>query len=212
MSAASLVPQGQRKVSLHLRSFRQSSTPSSVAILSFTSLSDLNPVQYFRICFNGYSRATMLPILLLHLLTSPVRAQYPPHSNLTTIVSPVDGNITISFKTPPNGTCETVFDTQKQYTGWVNIPGDYPANIFFWFVEARAPTDHLTIWLNGGPGSSSMHGMFTGNGPCEVVELGPNKLGTVKRPWGWDRGSNMLYIDQVRFLTFLNAFEWPNPA
>lgn len=142
----------------------------------------------------------MLLLLLLHSLIHLTRAQYPPKSNLTTILSPVDGNITISYKSPPKGTCNTAFDHQQQYTGWVNIPGNYSSNIFFWFIEARDPTDQLTIWLNGGPGSSSMIGLFTGNGPCEVVELGPNKLGTAMRQWGWDRGSNMLFIDQVRVI------------
>jgi carboxypeptidase C (cathepsin A) len=136
-------------------------------------------------------------LLLLSFLFSSALTQYPPVSNLTTIVSPVDGNITISYKTPPQGTCQTVFDTQQQYTGWVHIPGNYSTNIFFWFIGARDPTDQLTIWLSGGPGSSSMIGLFTENGPCEVAELGLNKFGTIARDWGWDRGSNILYIDQV---------------
>jgi carboxypeptidase C (cathepsin A) len=145
----------------------------------------------------------MYSLLLFPLLFRPSLAQYPPASNLTTIVSPVDGNITISYKSPPQGTCQTVFDTQQQYTGWVNVPGNYSTNTFFWFIGARAPTDQLTIWLNGGPGSSSMIGLFTENGPCEVVELAENKFGTKARGWGWDRGSNMLYIDQVRFDCFI---------
>jgi len=130
-------------------------------------------------------------------------AQYPPAAvNLTTIKSPVDGNITISYKTPPAGTCETAFPTQQQYTGWVHIPGSYPTNTFFWFIGARDPTDQLTVWLNGGPGSSSMIGLFNENGPCEVVELGLGKLGTKVRDWGWDRGSNMLFIDQPNQVGF----------
>ena len=125
-------------------------------------------------------------------------AQYPPwNSNTTTIKSPVDGNISIVYKEPPVGTCKTAFDTQKQYTGWVNIPGNYSTNTFFWFFGGRDPTDKLTIWLNGGPGSSSMLGLFTENGPCEVVELAQGKFGTIAREFGWDRGSNILYIDQV---------------
>jgi hypothetical protein len=138
----------------------------------------------------------LLAILLVSL--RPVAlAQYPPVSNLTTIASPVDPSITISYKTPPNGTCQTVYDSQQQYTGWVNIPGPYPTNTFFWFIAARDPTSQLAIWLNGGPGSSSMLGLFAENGPCEVVELGPDALGTVARDWGWDRGANIVYIDQV---------------
>lgn len=138
-----------------------------------------------------------LTLVLLSSLLPLSSAQYPPASNLTTIVSPADPSISISYKTPPNGTCQTVFDTQQQYTGWVNIPGPYPTNTFFWFFGARDPTSALTIWLNGGPGSSSMLGLFTENGPCEVVELGEGKFGTTARDWGWDRGSNILYIDQA---------------
>lgn len=126
-------------------------------------------------------------------------AQYPPLvANLTTIASPVDGNITVSYKSPPAGVCQTAFDTQKQYTGWVNVPADnYSINTFFWFIEARDPTTQLTIWMNGGPGSSSMLGLFNENGPCQVLEVANGQFETVAREFGWDRGSNILYIDQV---------------
>ena len=69
----------------------------------------------------------------------------------------------------------------------VHIPGNYSTNTFFWFIGARDPTDELTIWLNGGPGSSSMLGLFAENGPCEVIEEGLGQLGTQVRDWGWDR-------------------------
>jgi carboxypeptidase C (cathepsin A) len=138
-----------------------------------------------------------LSFFLLFYIPSVTLAQYPPASNLTTISSPADEKITISYKSPGTGACQTAFETQQQYTGWVHIPGKYPTNTFFWFFGARQPSDDLTIWLNGGPGASSMIGLFTENGPCEVVQLGAGKLGTAVRDWGWDRGSNLLYIDQV---------------
>jgi carboxypeptidase C (cathepsin A) len=141
----------------------------------------------------------MHSFLLLPIFSILAIAQYPPPQlNLTTVVSPVNGNISISYKSPPNGTCQTAFTTQKQYTGWVHIPGDYPTNTFFWFFEAREPTSQLTVWLNGGPGSSSMLGLFTETGPCEAIEVAEGKFGTRVRDWGWDRASNMLFIDQVR--------------
>lgn len=140
----------------------------------------------------------MLLLLLLLQVVQQVFCQFPSTStNLTSIPSPFNENITISYKTPNPGTCATIFDTQQQFTGWINIPGEYPTNTFFWFIAARDPTDQLTIWLNGGPGSSSMIGLFTENGPCEAVEISNGVIGTVARDWGWDRGSNMLYIDQV---------------
>ncbi|PBP27956.1 serine carboxypeptidase [Diplocarpon rosae] len=142
-------------------------------------------------------------LYLLFFFVAITLAQYPPvAANVTTIKSPVDGNITISYKSPPAGTCETAFPTQQQYTGWVHLPGPYSTNLFFWFVGARDNTDQLTIWLNGGPGSSSMIGFFAENGPCEVIEQGLGKLGTKVRDWGWDRGSNMLFIDQPNQVGF----------
>jgi hypothetical protein len=139
-------------------------------------------------------------ISLLGLLSTPSLAQFVLQDgdalNLTVVHSPGGQDVAISYK-EPKGVCRTALDTQKQYTGWVSIPGEYPTNLFFWFVEAREPTDSLTIWLNGGPGSSSLYGFFIGNGPCEVVEKGIDELDTAARQWGWDRASNLLYIDQV---------------
>ncbi|KHJ30627.1 putative carboxypeptidase s1 [Erysiphe necator] len=140
-----------------------------------------------------------LNILLLCIV---VVSQYPPISQLTSIKSPIDGSITINFKTPPKWTCKTAFDTQQQYTGWVNAPTDYASNTFFWFIAAREPTDQLVIWLNGGPGSSSLLGLFSENGPCEVIKSTNLKLETRAREWGWDRGANMLYIDQPNQVGF----------
>lgn len=141
--------------------------------------------------------------------------QYPPprdYSNITIIRSPVDSNITLSIKSPPLGTCTTVFPTQKQYTGYVSLPPftlapiqqNYSINTFFWFIEARtnASTSPLTIYLNGGPGSSSMVGLFQETGPCQVVEIAQDRLGTRPNDWGWDRSTNILYVDQPNQVGF----------
>jgi len=78
------------------------------------------------------------------------------------------------------------------------IQQNYSINTFFWFTEARQnpETAPLTIWINGGPGSSSMIGMFAENGPCEVIQMPDGSYGTQARMWGWDRSSNILFIDQ----------------
>ena len=47
-----------------------------------------------------------------------------------------------------------------------------------------------------------MVGLFQENGPCEVVEIAQGKLGTQPRDWGWDRSSNILYIDQPNQVGF----------
>ena len=130
----------------------------------------------------------------------------PPVTYNNTLQSPIDDNVTISFKHPDEGTCMTAFPTQKQYTGYINLPPytlapiqqNYSINTFFWFIEARQVPESapLTIWLNGGPGSSSMVGLFNEVGPCEVVQMADGTYGTQSRAWGWDRSSNILFIDQ----------------
>ena len=47
-----------------------------------------------------------------------------------------------------------------------------------------------------------MVGLFQETGPCEVVELAKDRLGTRARQWGWDRSSNILYVDQPNQVGF----------
>jgi carboxypeptidase C (cathepsin A) len=73
------------------------------------------------------------------------------------------------------GICETTSGV-KSYAGYVHLsPGvvndlgvdqNYSINTFFWFFESRKDPNNatLSIWINGGPGSSSMIGLFQENG------------------------------------------------
>ncbi|KAJ3797925.1 alpha/beta-hydrolase [Lentinula aff. detonsa] len=90
------------------------------------------------------------------------------------------------------GLCETV-DGVGQYSGYINV-GD--ENYFwFWFFESRndASSDPFVLWLNGGPGCSSMIGLFTESGPCTV---NPDGKSTTLNPYSWNNYSNILYLDQ----------------
>ncbi|KAI0768574.1 alpha/beta-hydrolase [Trametes elegans] len=91
-----------------------------------------------------------------------------------------------------SGVCETTPGVY-QASGY----GDLTANqsLWFWFFEARNNSDEapLTIWLNGGPGSSSMIGLFQENGPCRIKN---DSSGVTLNPYSWNNVSNMLYLDQ----------------
>ena len=66
---------------------------------------------------------------------------------------------------------------------------------WFWFFEARTnpTTAPLATWFNGGPGCSSMIGLFQENGPCHFV----NGASTPSlNPYSWNSYANMLYVDQ----------------
>ncbi|GAD94308.1 serine carboxypeptidase [Paecilomyces variotii No. 5] len=101
-------------------------------------------------------------------------------------------DIPVRYKQVPNGVCET--DPKvKSFSGYVDVEEN--EHIFFWFFEARNEQPEkapLTVWINGGPGSSSMIGLFQENGPCGI-----DSNGTVyNNPYSWSNASNMLYIDQ----------------
>ncbi|KAL8890697.1 MAG: hypothetical protein Q9215_002205 [Flavoplaca cf. flavocitrina] len=154
--------------------------------------------------------------VLIFVLFRVAVGQSPPSTfltdDVTTIRSPVDQEIVIHYKSPPVGTCTTFSTAQKQYTGYIVLPPrklapiqqNYYVNTFFWFIEARtnASTAPLTIFINGGPGSSSMVGLFQEAGPCEVVEVADGKFGTQLRKWGWDRSSNIIFVDQPNHVGF----------
>ncbi|ROT36136.1 carboxypeptidase S1 [Sodiomyces alkalinus F11] len=136
-------------------------------------------------------------------LIGPSAAQFPPEpEDVTVLQSRFDERITISFKQP--GICETTPGV-KSYAGYIHLPPgtidglgqdqDYPINTFFWFFEAREDPENapLSIWMNGGPGSSSMPGLLYENGPCYV---NPDSNSTRLSKWSWNNKVNMLYIDQ----------------
>ncbi len=51
------------------------------------------------------------------------------------------------------------------------------------------------MWLQGGPGSSSMFGLFEINGPISAVEGGPDGVTGVRNVNAWSKVANVVYID-----------------
>lgn len=82
----------------------------------------------------------------------------------------------------------------KNYAGYVSV--GKASHFYYWFSESQnnPSTDPLVVFLNGGPGCSSMGGFFTENGPFYVV---PNTNGTKisYRDTSWNRVANMLWIE-----------------
>ncbi|KAF5383799.1 hypothetical protein D9615_003548 [Tricholomella constricta] len=93
------------------------------------------------------------------------------------------------------------FNTGRSYAG--NIPVQrlgHPNNTLF-FVGFEKSRGSLTtknsqepwgIWLNGGPGSSSMYGMFFENGP---IRIQPDYRIT-SNPYSWNKLADYFWIDQ----------------
>ncbi|KAL4444406.1 hypothetical protein ABPG74_016699 [Tetrahymena malaccensis] len=115
-----------------------------------------------------------------------------------------------------NATCNRAVDQYAPYntflTGYLNPGFDDPVTglgfVFYSKINAttveqiaQAPT---LIWLNGGPGSSSMEGAYFENGPYRVLsENGTQVIRT--NPDAWTNKYNVLYIDQPIAVGFSRA-------
>lgn len=144
--------------------------------------------------FTSYCLGTMLRSITILLLTAVLQlctshAQFiPAPQDLQEKLGFAD--VPVRYKEVPSGICESVQGV-KSYTGYADVGKD--EHLFFWFFEARntdpaeAP---LTVWINGGPGSSSMIGLFQEHGPCGLYNNGSLYF----NPYSWNNVSNMLYM------------------
>ncbi|TMW56990.1 hypothetical protein Poli38472_002915 [Pythium oligandrum] len=85
-------------------------------------------------------------------------------------------------------------DTTKQEAGYIKLPNKVDDHYWYWYFESRSnpATDPFVIWLTGGPGGSSLLGMFSENGPCTVQE----DMTTKVNPYSWTHSANVLWLDQ----------------
>ncbi|KAI0008006.1 peptidase [Xylariaceae sp. FL0662B] len=139
--------------------------------------------------------ASSLPEHVERLLKKQVPAE---PTDVKTITSP--GGVTIRYKEPE--LCETTPGVNS-YSGYVDL--DEETHMFFWFFEARHNPDEapITLWLNGGPGSDSLIGLFEELGPCNVTHNGTS----VVNPYAWNEVSNLLFLSQPLGVGFSYAEE-----
>lgn len=81
----------------------------------------------------------------------------------------------------------------QQFSGYVTVDDKKGKALFYYFVEAEidCASKPLVLWLNGGPGCSSLGvGAFSENGPFR-----PNGQGLVRNEHSWNREANMLYLE-----------------
>ncbi|KAK6354882.1 hypothetical protein TWF696_004013 [Orbilia brochopaga] len=82
----------------------------------------------------------------------------------------------------------------KQYSGYLDDEQN-DKHLFYWFFESRSnpKTDPVVLWLNGGPGCSSLTGLFMELGPSSVLKDGK----TLKyNPASWNNNASVIFLDQ----------------
>lgn len=106
--------------------------------------------------------ALVLSTLVVEATPSrPMRRQIPAEPTGVKVIT-TPSNVTMRYKEPgKEGICETTPGVDS-YAGYIDIAPD--AHVFFWFFEARKNPKEapVTLWLNGGPGSDSLIGLFEG--------------------------------------------------
>ena len=86
----------------------------------------------------------------------------------------------------------------SQYAGYMPINDGHGTEIFFWFVTSQndPAKDPLALWMNGGPGSSSVaYGFWTEHGPFRLAPDGNGSYAPQLYEYSWNKIANVLYIE-----------------
>jgi len=84
-------------------------------------------------------------------------------------------------------------DDVKQYSGYLDDEEE-DKHLFYWFFESRndPKNDPVVLWLNGGPGCSSLTGLFLELGPSGITK----KLDLEHNPASWNNNASVIFLDQ----------------
>ncbi|CAB0016838.1 unnamed protein product [Nesidiocoris tenuis] len=81
----------------------------------------------------------------------------------------------------------------KSYSGYLTVDKTYDSNMFFWYFPCEKDPDKapVVLWLQGGPGASSLYGLFEEHGPFYVKP----QRGLRMRQYYWSQVANVVYVD-----------------
>lgn len=105
-------------------------------------------------------------------------------------------NKTKKFAVNGSAIPEVDFNIGESYAGLMPISSKKNASeLFFWFFPSKNPAarNEILIWLNGGPGCSSLEGLLQENGPF-LWQYGTFK--PVRNQWAWTNLTNMVWVEQ----------------
>lgn len=114
--------------------------------------------------------------------------------NTSTII-PQNANTT-KFAVDGSAIPDVSFDIGESYAGLLPISDKANASeLYFWFVPSpnELAGDEILIWLNGGPGCSSLEGFLQENGPF-LWQYGTYL--PVKNNWAWSNLTNVVWVEQ----------------
>ncbi|KAF3760780.1 hypothetical protein M406DRAFT_73241 [Cryphonectria parasitica EP155] len=105
-------------------------------------------------------------------------------------------NTTSKFLVDGTAIPDVDFDVGESYAGSIPVTTDADGNyLFYWFFPSTnaAAEKEILIWLNGGPGCSSLEGLLQENGPF-LWQYGTYK--PVENPWSWHHLTHVVWVEQ----------------
>lgn len=137
----------------------------------------------------------------------------------------------LRIKSVPRSVCE---QSARSWSGYLDVDLDalfekhgndsiYPQgaspgdgiieHFYFWAFESRGEpeTDPITLWLNGGPGCSSLIGVLMELGPCSAAQPIGGVPRVVHNPWSFTNHSSVVFLDQPVGVGFSYA-SWKNES
>ena len=88
----------------------------------------------------------------------------------------------------------------KQYSGFLPVDANQTLFLHYWFVTSsnQPSTDPVAVWMNGGPGCSSIGGFLTELGPFSFTgDKDAAGIPTLQdNPYGWTTVSSVLFLEQ----------------
>lgn len=119
----------------------------------------------------------------------------PSQSSRSTASDDPDSHLVTSLPLLPQGAFKT-----KHWAGHLPANSSGDKKLFYWLFEpssgAQSDDTPLILWLNGGPGCSSMDGLWLENGPLRLkLDAGSWKIDVNEYSWH-NAPAWTLYVDQ----------------
>lgn len=78
------------------------------------------------------------------------------------------------------------------YSGYLTVTDTKKLHYVYVASQDKPVEDPLVIWFNGGPGCSSLEGLFQEHGPCVMLDT---ETKMKQNPYSWNLRANVLYIE-----------------
>ncbi|KAL3279163.1 hypothetical protein HHI36_016677 [Cryptolaemus montrouzieri] len=82
------------------------------------------------------------------------------------------------------------FNSINSYSGFITVNKTFDKNMFIWFFPSKNEEDPVMLWLQGGPGLTSLFGLFSEIGPFQI-----ENDTVAPRNETWCNSHSILFID-----------------